>query len=107
MKTYKELLDVLSKLSEKQLKNKVQFIAVGCPECEAPTLECSEIASSFDLVLADSDIIHSKFGPDSYQEDGYTDSTSLEELEEDKEDGQVNTIAVKEGDPVFICTVEY
>lgn len=107
MKTYRDLLDVLSKLSEEQLNTEVKFLAVGYPEGEAPQMECDEIASSFDLVLADSDVIYCEYSADSYQESGYTDNLTFEELEDDKEEGQVNTIVVKKGDPYFLCNVDY
>lgn len=38
---------------------------------------------------------------------GYTDGLTFEELEEDKEEGQVNTIEVREGYPYFLCTLGY
>lgn len=43
MKTYRDLLDVLSKLSEEQLNTEVKFLAVGYPEGEAPQMECDEV----------------------------------------------------------------
>ena len=107
MKTYKDLLDVLSSLSEEQLNTEIKFLPVGIPESEAPTLECGKIASSFDLVIADRDVIHCKFPSDSWQESGYTDNLSFEEIEEDKEERQVNTIAVRKGDPYFLCILDY
>lgn len=107
MKTYKELLDVLSRLNEDQLNSEIKFLPVGVPLSEAPTLSCSEIASSFDLVIADSDVVYCDFPSDSWQESGYTDNMSFEELDEDKEEGQVNTIEVKEGYPYFLCTIDY
>lgn len=107
MKTYKDLLDVLSRLGEEQLNTQIRFISVGIPESEAPSLACDEIASSFDLVIADSDVVYCEFPSDSWQESGYTDNMSFDELEEDKEEGQVNTIVVKEGYPYFSCTLDY
>lgn len=106
MKTYKELFDVLSRLNEEQLNTEIRFLPVGFPESEAPTLTCDEIAPSFDLVIADSDIIYCEVPYDSWMESGYTE-LSLEELEENKEEGQVNTVVVKEGYPYFLCTQGY
>lgn len=46
MKTYKESLDILTKLNEDQLNTEIKFIPVGVPESETTTLTCEEIASS-------------------------------------------------------------
>lgn len=104
MTTYRDLLEQLLKMNDKQLDYEIKFLPVGWADWDVPKLEITDIGSSFDLVIADEDVVYSEFSSDSYMQSGYTDCMSFKRQEREKEKGQVNTLVVKKGYPYFCLT---
>lgn len=104
MTTYRDLLEKLMKMNDNQLDSEIKFLPVGWSDYDVPSLEISDIASSFELVFAEEDVVYAEYSSDSYMESGYSDYLSFEGQEEEKEEGQVNTLVVKKGYPYFGLT---